>query len=189
MKKLHKLLALGLLATALTSLAAFQAYADDDEDEKQEYSEHKGDKGRGEHGEKGEAKNLGVKLTNETWKTECSACHMAYPPGLLPAASWQALMGDLPNHFGTDASLDDQAMKEILPFLTENAASERRQETNKDGKPMLRITETQWFKKEHDEISAATWKSDKVKSASNCLACHTTAEQGNFDEDNVKIPR
>ena len=23
------------------------------------------------------------------YQQECSACHMAYPPGLLPAASWQ----------------------------------------------------------------------------------------------------
>ena len=34
------------------------------------------------------------------------ACHVAYPPGLLPAASWQRLMANLPRHFGTDASLD-----------------------------------------------------------------------------------
>jgi hypothetical protein len=25
---------------------------------------------------------------------------------MLPAASWQRLMGNLPRHFGTDASLD-----------------------------------------------------------------------------------
>ena len=31
---------------------------------------------------------------------ECAACHLAYPPGLLPAASWQRLMGGLGKHFG-----------------------------------------------------------------------------------------
>ncbi len=40
------------------------------------------------------------------YKQECGSCHLAYPPGLLPASSWQRLMGDLPHHFGTDASLD-----------------------------------------------------------------------------------
>lgn len=187
MKKSHQWVLAGLVAVLLAGFGTLQAYADDDEDEEQEYSEHH--ERKGEHGEMGEGKNLGTKLTNETWKSECSACHMAYPPSLLPAASWKALMSDLPNHFGTDASLDDKAMQEILPFLTDNAASSGKRAATTEGKPTLRITETQWFKHKHDEISDSTWKSDKVKSASNCLACHTTAEQGNFDEDNVKIPR
>ena len=34
---------------------------------------------------------------------ECGSCHLAYPPGLLPALSWQRLMGGLDRHFGTDA--------------------------------------------------------------------------------------
>ena len=56
-------------------------------------------------------------VTDETVKTECSACHMAYPAGMLPARSWRALMGDLSNHFGEDASLPEEtraAMKQIL---------------------------------------------------------------------------
>jgi mono/diheme cytochrome c family protein len=28
-----------------------------------------------------------------------------------------------------------------------------------------------------------------VKSAANCIACHTQADQGNFDEHTVRIPR
>ena len=37
---------------------------------------------------------------------ECGSCHVAFAPGLLPAASWQRLMADLGRHFGSDASLD-----------------------------------------------------------------------------------
>src|SRR5690606_37122372 len=40
------------------------------------------------------------------YQEECGACHLPYPPGLLPAASWQRIMQDLAHHFGTDASLD-----------------------------------------------------------------------------------
>ena len=43
---------------------------------------------------------------NATYRDECGSCHVAYPPGLLPAVSWQRLMSDLPRHYGTDASLD-----------------------------------------------------------------------------------
>ena len=31
---------------------------------------------------------------------ECGACHLAFPPQMLPARSWKKLMGDLANHFG-----------------------------------------------------------------------------------------
>ena len=36
------------------------------------------------------------------YQIECAACHLAYPPELLSAASWQRLMTRLPSHFGTD---------------------------------------------------------------------------------------
>ena len=36
------------------------------------------------------------------YQQECAACHTAYPPGLLPAASWQRLMGGLGKHFGVE---------------------------------------------------------------------------------------
>lgn len=173
-----------LLALALSSLIGLGTtlqvvMGDDDEDEEHE--------GRERMGEYHEGRSSLMKVYNETWKTECSACHMAYPPGMLPAESWKAMMNKLGDHFGTDASLDADTMKEILPFLEQNA-SQRRVET-KQGETVLRITETSWFKREHDETSQATWKNPKVKSASNCMACHTQADKGNFDEDAVRIPR
>ena len=38
-------------------------------------------------------------------------------------------------------------------------------------------------------LPAATWQRPAVKSASNCAACHTRADQGDFDEHTVRIPR
>ena len=43
--------------------------------------------------------------TNAAWKAECGSCHAAYPPGLLPAPSWRAVMAGLDRHFGTDATI------------------------------------------------------------------------------------
>ena len=57
------------------------------------------------------------------YQQECAACHMAYPPGLLPAASWQRLMGTLPKHFGTDASVDAATLKTLSDHLAANAGS------------------------------------------------------------------
>ena len=40
------------------------------------------------------------------------------PPNLLPKKSWELIMGDLENHFGDDASLDEDVNKNILTFLS-----------------------------------------------------------------------
>ena len=124
--------------------------------------------------------------TNPTWKSECSACHVAYPPRLLPAASWKAIMTGLDKHFGSDASLDPASSAEILVFLEKNAS---RRKSHATAKPQLRITETAWFRKEHDEVPVRTWKDPRVKSASNCAACHTQAKNGEFSERNLRVPR
>jgi len=122
--------------------------------------------------------------TDPTWKAECGSCHVAYPPALLPAASWRAVMAGLDKHFGTDASLDPATHARITTFLERNAGRER----GAPAKPPLRVTETRWFVHKHDEVPGAVWKSVKVKSPSNCAACHTGAERGDFDEDNLRIP-
>lgn len=120
------------------------------------------------------------------YQQECAACHLAYPPGLLPASSWNRLMADLPRHFGTDASLDAASVTEIRRWLQTHAATDRRAATPP---PDDRITRSAWFVREHREIGAAVWKRPSVKSPSNCAACHTRADQGVFDEHDVRIPR
>lgn len=120
------------------------------------------------------------------YQQECAACHVAFPPGLLPVASWQKLMANLPHHYGTDASLDAVTARELSTWLAAHAGSSRRV---RDAPPDDRITRSAWFTREHDEVSAATWKLPAVKSASNCAACHTQADQGDFSERSVRIPR
>ncbi|GAA0753420.1 diheme cytochrome c [Ideonella azotifigens] len=121
-----------------------------------------------------------------SYKTECAACHVAYPPGMLPAASWQHLMTRLPNHFGTDASLDPEVVRSLSTWLSANAATGRRAQ---EAPPEDRITRSAWFVRQHDEVPAAVWKRPSIKSASNCAACHTGADQGDFNEHRVRIPR
>lgn len=124
---------------------------------------------------------------NATWQKECGACHVAYPPHLLPAASWRETMGSLERHFGTDASLEPAQAKEVLDFLTAHAG--RRPAVGKDGKPLLRLTETAWFRHEHDEVPARLWKDSRVKHPSNCAACHRDAESGDFSERRLRLPK
>jgi hypothetical protein len=57
---------------------------------------------------------------------ECASCHAAYPPGLLPAPSWQRVMGNLSKHYGTDASLDAATVQELTGWLTAQAGTPAR---------------------------------------------------------------
>ncbi|RYF42766.1 MAG: cytochrome C [Comamonadaceae bacterium] len=120
------------------------------------------------------------------YQQECAACHLAYPPAMLPAASWRRLMNDLPRHYCTDASLDAAAVREIGTWLGSHAGTYKRV---REEPPQDRITRSAWFIREHGEVSAATWKLPAVKSAANCAACHQGAEQGNFSERNIRIPK
>lgn len=120
------------------------------------------------------------------YEKECGACHVAFPVGLLPASSWQHLMANLPRHYGTDASLDAATANTIGVWLTANAGSGKRAG---EAPPEDRITRGRWFVREHREIDAATWQRPAVKSPANCVACHRGAEQGNYSEHDIRIPR
>jgi hypothetical protein len=123
---------------------------------------------------------------NARWKAECGSCHIAYPPQLLPEQAWRRILSRLDRHFGTDASLEPAVVAEIGAYLARHSGAARRAQTVPAS---LRITETRWFVHEHDEIPPATWKRPAVQSAANCAACHRAAEQGDFRERNVRIPR
>ncbi len=125
-------------------------------------------------------------ITDELTKKECGACHMAFPAVLLPARSWEALAGNLKDHFGEDASLGADATTAIKDYLVANAAdASGKVRGMARGVPAdqtpLRITELPRFKGEHGRFSEATMK--KVGSMSNCAGCHRGAEQGYFEDD------
>ncbi len=126
------------------------------------------------------------RLDNAAYRQECGSCHVPYPPALLDAASWRAVMGGLERHFGTDASVEPAARSGILAFLERNAGRKR---TSADGAPLLRVSETPWFVKEHrKEVPAETLRRPDVKSFANCGACHAAADQGDYSERGIRVP-
>jgi len=116
---------------------------------------------------------------------ECAACHIAFLPGHLPAASWGRLMAGLGKHYGTDATLDPKDIQLISQWLNANADDRPRAAA---AVPEDRITRTDWFVRKHRSIEAATWRLPSVKSASNCMACHTGADRGQFGEHALRRP-
>jgi len=133
--------------------------------------------------------------TNETWKTECSSCHMLYPPQLMKSASWEKMMKGLNQHFGVNAELEDAEYKEIVKFLMDNSADKlnykrglKMSDSNSNQIP-ISISESDYFKRKHHEINPSTYLRKSIRTRANCLACHPGAERGYFEEDEIKIPK
>ena len=116
---------------------------------------------------------------------ECAACHTAYPPGMLPAASWKRLMASLDRHYGSDASLDAKTTQALGTWLDAQAGTYKRVH---EEPPQDRITRSAWFERKHRGIDARVWKLPSVKSAAQCSACHGDADRGDFDDDRLKLP-
>ncbi|VAX16234.1 diheme cytochrome c [hydrothermal vent metagenome] len=129
------------------------------------------------------------------YKKECGSCHFAYQPGLLPSRSWEKIMAGLEDHFGDNAELLEEDQVEITRYLIVNSAdystykASIKISSSLAGSSPMRITETPYFVKEHNEIPVRMWKNNpKVKSLSYCDRCHTNAKAGSFNEHDVKIP-
>lgn len=139
----------------------------------------------------------GVKPSNDkTYISECGSCHFVFQAGLLPKRSWQKMMADLENHFGTDASLDKTDRNYILTYLEVNSADNAREykrsrkmdsSISKYDTP-IKITEVPYFKKEHREIPSRFIIQKEVRSLSNCTACHKSADKGIYSERAINIP-
>jgi hypothetical protein len=138
----------------------------------------------------------------QTYLTECGDCHIAYPPNMLPKASWQRMMANLDEHFGDNAELDAAKTAEISAFLERHADGrmkgskgskgsrkfgDMRRDSSKNAS--LRITETAWFRAKHHEIPKRIVQNNpEILSFSRCDACHTNAAKGSYNEHDIRIP-
>lgn len=135
---------------------------------------------------------------NKAYQAECGDCHFAYQPGLLPAKSWEKLLtaAALPKHFGVNAEIDADKLKEIRDYAIDNAADKSYYKRSRkiangtaNGDAPLRIIELRYIERKHKHIPEKMVKGNAgVKSLSFCDKCHTQAAQGVFDNDTVSIP-
>jgi hypothetical protein len=134
-------------------------------------------------------------VNNPTYKEDCGACHFAYQPELLPEASWMKILTNPDDHFGESIELDDDSRKAISDYLKSNSAeyssAKRAVKIMRSlgNQVPLRITDIPYIREKHHEISPNVLKRESIGSLSNCSACHTTAENGIYEDDNVKIPK
>jgi len=135
-------------------------------------------------------------VNNQIYKDHCGACHFAYQPELLPDTSWEKLLAKLDDHFGEIVKLDGDSKKIIADYLESNDAQTSQaaravkimRSLKKDAP--LRITDIPYIRDvHHDEFSPDVLNRKSVGSLSNCSACHTTAENGIYDDRYVEIPK
>jgi len=130
-------------------------------------------------------------IKNQTVKTECGECHMAFFAEMLPRKSWLKILNNLSDHFGEDASIDPEPLKEIIDFHTSRASdvlnirgARKWREGLRKGEVPERITTTPRFIRKHkDKDFKRMWVKYKVTSKADCVACHKGANQGLFDDD------
>lgn len=120
-----------------------------------------------------------------SFAAECGGCHMAFQPALLTAPDWKRVMARLDRHYGDNASLDEKTRRELEDFLVRNAAVSGRMAG--EGDPP-RLTASAWFRREHRKVPQGLWRDARVKSASNCTACHSRAEQGSYRGREIAMP-
>ena len=130
--------------------------------------------------------------TAAVYASECGSCHVAYPPALLPARSWSAILAGLTHHYGDDAGLPPERTAELASWLRANAGdavgSSRTARISAQTTPD-RITTLGWFVHEHGELPASFVTGNaEVRSFANCGACHPSAAQGRFSEHEIRIP-
>jgi cytochrome b/mono/diheme cytochrome c family protein len=138
---------------------------------------------------------LGVPPTalEPVFAEQCGACHLAFPPSLAPASTWNGILADLQHHFGADASLAPDQVTAIRGWLDANAAghwdtlpSHLLRAPALDGS--LRITDTPGWRGQHAGIAAAVFAAGPVYRRSNCAACHGDAATGRFAPQAIAIP-
>ena len=130
----------------------------------------------------------------KAYQSECSACHEAYHPSLLPRASWAGLMAHLDSHFGEDASLDAATTAKIAAYLNTYASEAWDTEAANrlravDPAHPGQITASPAWPRIHRRIDAAVFKSRQVRARGNCQACHRDALSGRFDDQMIAIPK
>ncbi|SPD73566.1 conserved exported hypothetical protein [uncultured Desulfobacterium sp.] len=181
-----------LLILLLAATGGFNA-ALADHDEHGEGRHHR-ERHRGDHSGEG-GKSCLTPVSNPVYAESCGECHFAYQPELLPSGSWEKILAGLEDHFGETVELDSAAKKDISGYLAANGAerssAKRAVKIMKSlgGNTPLRITEIPCIKDAHHDISPDVLKRESIGSLSNCSACHTTAQSGIYNDDNVTIPK
>ena len=189
MNKIQKWIVI-LLVFLLTANGILYTALADHNDHKKTRNHEKRDRNHSDHDE-----SSLKPVNNPTYETTCGECHFLYQPELLPSASWKKILDQPDDHFGEELDINPESESVISGYLIANSAEKSSAKIafkimkSIGNQTLQRITEIPYIQKNHHEISQDIIKRKSIGSLSNCSACHTTAKDGIYDEDKVKIPK
>lgn len=152
----------------------------------QDWSHKQGKRHQGDH--------AAAFVANDAYVATCGGCHWAYVPQLLPRASWEKILAQPEDHFGSSLALSQQDKSVLSEYLAANAADTTSLKLGRkimhglNGAAPLRISEIPYILHKHRGISPAVFSRKSINSLANCIACHPSAASARFDDDSIAIP-
>lgn len=134
-------------------------------------------------------------VQNAVWQNECGSCHLSYHPSLLPRRSWQRLLSEQAQHFGSDLALDRPTLTALTAYALAHAAEQHATEAAYKiersvpaASAPIRISDTPYWQRKHRDITPAQWQLPWIKSKANCAACHLDALAATFEDAAMHVP-
>ena len=131
-------------------------------------------------------------LSTQAWFRECSDCHLAYSPALLPARSWERMLREQDRHFGEDLSLPS-AKIELLRRAIEppppSWAAWKLARSAAPGEEPQKISELPYWRAAHRRIPVAHFSAPHSAGRHDCEACHRDALSGIFHPRMIRTPK
>ncbi|MBF0268855.1 MAG: cytochrome b/b6 domain-containing protein [Alphaproteobacteria bacterium] len=118
----------------------------------------------------------------------CGSCHDPFHPSLLSSPAWQAIVGNLPLHFGKHVAPVSDELSEIMGWLLAHAAETASTEPafaigSASTLEAPRITATPFWRMKHQAIEEA--KFFAAGGALRCSGCHADASSGTFADQAI----
>ncbi len=112
----------------------------------------------------------GYNLGQELYLENCSSCHIALPPAVMPTQTWQHLLQDS-QHYGVELKPMVDPSRLLVWNYMQNFS---RPQAETENTP-YRVKDSRYFKALHPKV-----KLPQPVQISSCVTCHPSAAQYNF---------
>lgn len=109
-------------------------------------------------------------LGQELYLENCSSCHIALPPAVLPIQTWQQVLQDS-QHYGQQIPL----LVDPPRLLVWNYLQAFSRPQGKEEETPYRVDDSRYFKALHPKV-----KLPRPVQVSSCVSCHPSAAEYNF---------
>lgn len=132
------------------------------------------------------------RLAAQVWFRECSECHLAYSPALLPARSWERMLREQDRHFGEDLSLPSakiELLRQAIGVAPPSWGAWKLARSAAPGESPQEISELPYWRAAHRRIPATQFAAPHSAGRHDCQACHRDALSGIFHPRMIRTPK